>query len=61
MADDGDVDLVARGLMTRCEAAAPDIAREQAEVADGIPDPLSGETGRDIADAIERSCLESSS
>ena len=61
MADDGDVDLVARELIARCGAIAPDIAREQAEIADGIPDLLSVETGRGIANAIERSCPESSS
>jgi hypothetical protein len=54
MADDGDVDLVIREMITRCRAAAPVIAREQAEITDGIPDPLSGDTGRHIADAIER-------
>jgi hypothetical protein len=34
--------------------AAPRMAREQAEIADGLSDMLSAETWRDIADAIER-------
>ena len=53
--DDSDiVESVARGMIERFGDGAVGFVREQAEIADALPDKLSAETWRDIADAIKR-------
>ena len=53
--DDGDiVESIARGMIERFGDGAVSFVLEQAEIADALPDPLSGETWRDIGHAIER-------
>ena len=53
--DDSDiVESVARGMIERSGEGAVGFVREQAKIADALPDKLSAETWRDIADAIKR-------
>jgi hypothetical protein len=54
MNDEDDLRRVALEMTQQLGDAAPRMAREQAEIADGLSDMLSAETWRDIADAIER-------
>ena len=55
MADNADdVESVALEMVERFGAGAVGFVREQAEIAEGLPDKFSAETWRDIADAIER-------
>jgi hypothetical protein len=53
--DDGPlVEQAARDLAKRHGPKAAEIARERADVADALDDPLAAKTWRDIADAIDR-------
>ena len=53
--DDSDiVESVARGMIERFGDDAVGFVQEQAEIANALPDKLSAETWRDIADAIKR-------
>jgi hypothetical protein len=53
--DDSDiVKSVARGMIERFGDGAVGFVREQAEIADALPDMPSAKAWRDIADAIKR-------
>jgi hypothetical protein len=54
MDDDHIVEQVARQMHERHGPDAAPRAREQAEIADGIGDPLSADAWRDIANALKR-------
>jgi hypothetical protein len=55
MSDDTTlIEQTAREMISRDGAAAASIAREWAEIAKGLNDPLSAEAWLDIADEIER-------
>ena len=55
MTNDADeVESVALEMIERFGAAAVGFVREQAEIAEALPDIFSAETWHDIADVIER-------
>ena len=54
MEDDDIIKCTALEMIAQFGDGAMGFVREQAEIADALPDKLSAETWRDIADAIKR-------